>query len=118
VQVLATRDGARARVEVRDSGAGIDPAVIARLFQPFSQAEPGVPRTEGGTGLGLYICRGIVEQHGGQISCSSEGPGKGASFAFTVPLAPAPEGATEGPADPFGRAPAPAQQAGEPARVL
>lgn len=88
VTVRAWAEGAEVHVAVQDTGAGIDPAVIPRLFQPFSQAEPGVPRTEGGTGLGLFICRGIVEGHGGRIGCASEGKGKGATFQFTLPLAP------------------------------
>lgn len=76
------------RVEVRDEGAGFDPERVDQLFQPFSQLhEPDGSRR--GTGLGLYICRGIVERHGGTIGASSAGPGKGARFWFTVPFATA-----------------------------
>jgi two-component system CheB/CheR fusion protein len=74
-------------VRVEDTGVGIEPEVVRKLFQPFSQAESGVPRTEGGTGLGLYICKGIVEAHGGTIRAESEGRGKGATFVFTLPRA-------------------------------
>jgi two-component system CheB/CheR fusion protein len=88
IVVRVGREGGAGMASVADTGAGIDPAVIPKLFQPFSQAEQGVPRTEGGTGLGLYICKGFVEGHGGRIWCSSEGKGKGATFAFTLPLAP------------------------------
>lgn len=103
------RDG-MALVSVQDTGAGIEPQVIARLFQPFSQAEPGVPRTEGGTGLGLFICRGIIEAHGGRIWCESAGKGQGATFRFTLPLAPAEPAPT--PVDAFGKVERPEPAAG------
>ncbi|HEV8360082.1 MAG TPA: ATP-binding protein [Candidatus Thermoplasmatota archaeon] len=88
VTIRARHDGELVRLSVHDTGAGIDPAVVPRLFQPFSQAEPGVPRTEGGTGLGLFICKGIVEGHGGRIWCESEGKGRGTTMLFTLPPAP------------------------------
>jgi signal transduction histidine kinase len=87
VRVEARARAREAEVRVVDTGVGIDAEALPKLFQPFSQAETGVPRTEGGTGLGLYICKGIVEGHGGTITCSSAGRGMGATFAFTVPLA-------------------------------
>lgn len=91
VRVLASVLPSEVEVEVRDTGVGVAPEVLGRLFQPFAQAEQGVPRTEGGTGLGLFICKGLVEAHGGRIWCTSDGPGKGASFHVTLPLAePAP----------------------------
>ena len=74
------------RVEVVDTGVGLNPDQLALLFQPFSQAhEESVAK--GGTGLGLYISRGIVEQHGGQIGAKSDGPGKGSTFWWTLPVA-------------------------------
>jgi two-component system CheB/CheR fusion protein len=116
VTLLGRAEGAHAVLEVRDTGAGIDPKLIPRLFQPFSQAEPGVPRTEGGTGLGLYICKGIVEAHEGRIWCESQGKGCGTSFFFTLPLHVAPEPATPA-VDPFGRAaPLPAGEGAAPPR--
>ncbi|MHB8605339.1 MAG: sensor histidine kinase [Thermoplasmatota archaeon] len=74
-------------VSVSDSGIGLVPAQIARLFQPFTQVHDGAASAPSGTGLGLYICRGIVEQHGGRIWCESEGPGRGSLFAFSLPVA-------------------------------
>jgi signal transduction histidine kinase len=79
-------------VEVRDSGAGIEPAGVARLFRKFSRLR----NTEGGTdvpgtGLGLYICRQFVEAQGGQIWVESA-RGEGATFHFTVPAADWPAG--------------------------
>lgn len=114
VSIRAAVEGGEAVVAVRDTGEGIDPHLLSRLFQPFSQAEPGMPRTEGGTGLGLFICRGIIEGHGGRIWCESEGRGKGARFLFTLPLAAPLEPQAPG-VDPLGgRQPA----AGEPARAF
>ncbi|HEV8359427.1 MAG TPA: ATP-binding protein [Candidatus Thermoplasmatota archaeon] len=84
VTVTTELDGRFARVAVADTGAGLAPEGIPKLFQPFTQAHD--PAAVKGTGLGLFICRGIIEQHGGAIGCSSEGPGRGATFSFTLPL--------------------------------
>jgi signal transduction histidine kinase len=73
-------------VSVTDSGVGIKPEDIGRLFEPFSQLHDTMQKTNAGTGLGLYICKGIVEGHDGRIWCESPGPGKGSTFAFEIPL--------------------------------
>ncbi|HYD40769.1 MAG TPA: CHASE3 domain-containing protein [Anaeromyxobacter sp.] len=86
---VAARDG-RAVLRVSDTGAGMDAALLARLFQPFVQAEDTLHRTAGGLGLGLAIARSIVELHGGTISAASEGRGKGAEFEVRLPLLAAP----------------------------
>lgn len=77
-------------LRVKDSGPGLLPEQIARLFQPFSQVHDASTEGKGGTGLGLHICRGIVEQHHGRIWCESEGLGHGTSFVVSLPLAPGP----------------------------
>ena len=83
---VAQADG-RAIVRVKDTGPGLSPEQIARLFQPFSQVHDQSVETKGGTGLGLHISRGILDQHGGRIWCESEGPGRGTTFAFEMPVA-------------------------------
>jgi signal transduction histidine kinase/DNA-binding response OmpR family regulator len=74
------------RVGVRDHGEGIAPQDLPKLFRKFSQVDSSATRKAGGTGLGLVICKGIVEQHGGKIWVEST-PGQGSTFYFTLPLA-------------------------------
>ena len=87
VDVVVLPEDDRVAVEVRDTGCGLRPEDIAKLFRPFSQAHDKMQKTQSGTGLGLYIAKGIVESHGGAISCESPGPGRGATFRFTLPRA-------------------------------
>jgi signal transduction histidine kinase len=85
VVVEAAQEGADAVVRVRDSGRGLAPDEIPRLFKPFSQVHERSEVAERGTGLGLYISKGIVEAHGGRIGCASEGRGSGSTFSFWLP---------------------------------
>ena len=84
VEIESGVDGGIWRVRVRDHGIGIDPQQIDRLFQFFSRLQA---RTRfDGTGMGLALCRRIVEHHGGKIWVESEGEGKGSTIAFELPL--------------------------------
>lgn len=83
----APRDGAGlplVQFAVTDSGPGVPPEALPRLFAPFGQADMSSRRPAGGLGLGLMLCRAIVEAHGGQIWVESS-PGTGSTFAFTIP---------------------------------
>ena len=72
-------------VGISDQGIGISPSDQAKLFEPFQRLEESRPEGVGGAGLGLLVCRRLVEVHGGQIWVESE-PGKGSTFFFTIPL--------------------------------
>lgn len=89
VTVAAVVDGDRLRVEVQDDGIGIAPADRAKLFKRFSQLDMSNTRRAGGVGLGLTICKSLVEAHGGQIGVETA-PGAGSTFWFTLPLPAAP----------------------------
>jgi PAS domain S-box-containing protein len=86
-----------ATLRVRDSGVGIAPEVIGRLFQPFSQAEQTLDRSRGGLGLGLALVRGLAELHGGSAAAASDGLGRGSEFVVTLPLDAAPQPAAPAP---------------------
>jgi signal transduction histidine kinase len=76
-------------IRVRDSGMGIAPEILPRIFDLFVQADPGLDRSQGGLGIGLTMVRRLVEMHGGAVSAFSDGPGMGNEFVVRLPLAPA-----------------------------
>jgi len=82
IEVTAETDGNFARIGVYDNGAGMEEADLAHVFEPFSNKDTG---KNDRLGLGLTICRQIVEQHGGDISAASES-GKGTTVTFSMPL--------------------------------
>ena len=84
--VRVEQDDADARVTVKDTGQGIDPEFLPRVFDRFRQADSSTTRSFGGLGLGLAIVRHLVELHGGTVSAQSDGVGKGATFTATFPL--------------------------------
>ena len=94
---LRTSNG-HAELRVRDRGVGIEPEMLGRLFQPFSQADTSLARRKAGLGLGLALAKALVELHDGTIEARSEGAGKGAEFIVRLPLsAAAPAQAVPGP---------------------
>ena len=96
VTVASHRLGHNVAVAVTDPGLGLTSAPQARLFQPFVQVHDPMALSVGGTGLGLYISRELVEAQGGTLTVTSPGPGKGSTFRFTLPM---PTG-TEQPGEP------------------
>ncbi len=88
IVLYATRDGDMVKVSVRDHGIGIAPEHAERIFDRFYRVDNSMTRGTSGTGIGLSICRGLIEAHGGRIWVESV-PGKGSTFHFTVPVAAA-----------------------------
>jgi signal transduction histidine kinase/ActR/RegA family two-component response regulator len=86
VRVSLETGGGQATLRVRDDGAGMDADTLARLFQPFVQADRTLARTQGGLGLGLALARSLVELQGGTIAASSPGIGRGTELVVTLPL--------------------------------
>lgn len=86
VTVSASRDAARARLEVADTGEGIPGDALPFVFERFFRVDPSRSRATGGAGLGLAIARKIVEAHGGRIGVSSE-PGRGSRFFLEIDAA-------------------------------
>ena len=84
VRVADTSEhGVRLLFEVQDTGIGLTPEALARLFQPFVQADGSITRKYGGTGLGLAICKQLIEMMGGRVGVDSE-PDQGSRFWFTA----------------------------------
>ena len=87
VAVRLAHDSARIAIEVTDSGRGITPEFMPRLFERFTQAAQGPRRAVPGLGLGLAIVRHLVELHGGTITAQSPGEGQGSTFTVSLPVA-------------------------------
>lgn len=88
IHVEARAGEGEIRVSVSDNGAGISAELMPRLFSIFEQGRTTIERSEGGLGIGLALVRNLVELHGGTVRAFSEGPGMGAEFVVTLPLAP------------------------------
>jgi PAS domain S-box-containing protein len=84
-----------AELVVEDTGVGIEPALLRQLFTPFRQADQGLARLSGGLGLGLSLVKGLIELHGGFVQVSSPGRGGGTRISMHLPLAQAPEPASD-----------------------
>lgn len=96
IELRAWVDSDDVVISVRDNGIGIDPGVIPRLFDLFSQVNPALDRSQTGLGIGLTVVRNLVELHGGDVQAISSGIGQGSEFVVRLPLGKA--SATETPA--------------------
>jgi signal transduction histidine kinase len=107
-------------ITIRDTGIGIEPEMLPRIFDTFTQADRSLDRSRGGLGLGLALVKGMVEMHQGQVQVESPGPEQGTTFTIRLPLAvgqaasgaqlPAPGGK----AAPSAQRPAPSRPSREP----
>ena len=87
IMVTASQQDSHVAVSVADEGRGVSAEELPRLFRKFSRINGADGKTEvGGEGLGLSVCKGIVEAHGGRIWAVSDGPGLGTRFTFTIPV--------------------------------
>ena len=89
ISIKLARHGGRIRLTVSDTGVGIEPAFLKRVFDRFTQADSSTTREHSGVGLGLAIARHLVELHGGTIEARSQGRGHGATFVIELPAAAA-----------------------------
>ncbi|HEY3448124.1 MAG TPA: PAS domain S-box protein [Myxococcales bacterium] len=92
---VALEDG-QAVLRLADSGVGLEARHLARVFEPFMQADRTFERASGGLGLGLALVKSLVELHGGKVSAHSEGLGRGSEFVVRLPLAPGAEAVAAG----------------------
>jgi PAS domain S-box-containing protein len=86
VDIDVVREGQEAVLRVTDSGIGIDPEMLTRVFELFAQAKQAMDRSVGGLGIGLALSRRLVDMHGGTITAASEGQGRGAQFVVRLPV--------------------------------
>ena len=85
--IRTENSGGTVRLEVRDTGVGIEPEFLPKVFDAFEQGDTKITRQFGGLGLGLAICKAIMDIHGGAIRAHSDGPGTGATFTVELPVA-------------------------------
>jgi two-component system sensor histidine kinase BaeS len=85
VTVAAHRVGGVVRLRVADTGAGVPESDLPHIFERFYRAGNARDRATGGSGIGLTICRAIVEAHGGDITAASDGPGRGTTLTVDLP---------------------------------
>jgi CheY-like chemotaxis protein/two-component sensor histidine kinase len=88
IWVTAERHGAELVVRVKDTGIGMPPQHLPRVFEMFSQGDSGPERSQGGLGIGLAVVRGLVEMHGGSVAAHSAGSGQGSEFVVRLPAFP------------------------------
>lgn len=85
IQLSTERRNARAVIRVQDEGIGIEPDLLPKIFDLFTQSDRSLDRSQGGLGIGLTLVRNLVEMHQGEVSAASEGPGQGSRFEVSLP---------------------------------
>src|SRR5207245_1728386 len=89
VTLIAERQGGEVVLTVEDTGRGIEPSFLPRVFAPFAQEERSLDRAAGGLGIGLTLVKSLVELHGGSAAAHSAGPGRGSTFVVRLPASDA-----------------------------
>lgn len=100
IDFCASVEGNTLSIEVRDEGVGIEPDFLPRVFELFAQSDKSLDRSKGGLGIGLTLVRQLVEMHGGRVSVSSDGQGRGSCFRVELPVTEAPSNAASAELDP------------------
>jgi PAS domain S-box-containing protein len=95
IEITLEHAGAEAIVRVRDSGIGIPPDMLSRVFEMFAQVNDPERRGQEGLGIGLHLVKSLVRMHGGSVEAHSEGPGAGSEFIVRLPVAQADAAGTE-----------------------
>jgi signal transduction histidine kinase len=93
IELTARGEGDDVVIRVRDNGGGISTQLLPHVFEPFTQEERALDRSQGGLGIGLALVKSLIELHGGTVQAFSAGPGKGSEFVLQLPAmndAPAP----------------------------
>jgi PAS domain S-box-containing protein len=99
IWLTAKAEAGEAIISVRDTGIGIPPAALTKVFDMYTQADDSLERSQGGLGIGLTLAKHLVQLHGGRIEAASEGVGKGSEFIVRLPLATtSPQAAATSPA--------------------
>ena len=86
IWLTAERQGSDVVVSVRDTGIGIPPDKLPRVFEMFTQVDRSLERSQGGLGIGLTLVKRLVEMHGGTVEARSDGPGRGSEFVVRLPV--------------------------------
>jgi two-component system CheB/CheR fusion protein len=88
IWLSAKSEKGAAVVRIRDTGIGIEPHALPRVFDLFARADPSSQRANAGLGIGLAVVRSLVERHGGHVDVASAGCGTGSEFTVRLPMAP------------------------------
>ena len=86
VSLTVERQGSEAVVSVRDTGVGIPPHMLPKIFDMFTQMDGSLEKSQGGLGIGLSLVKGLVEMHGGSVEARSDGHGTGSEFVVRLPV--------------------------------
>ncbi len=86
IWIAMAREGDEAVLRIRDTGLGLSPEMLESVFEPFTQGDRAVERSDGGLGIGLTLARRLVELHDGKLSARSDGPGHGSEFIICLPI--------------------------------
>src|SRR5262249_25964944 len=86
IWLTVERQGSDVVVSIKDTGIGMDAVHLPRIFDPFTQIDRSLEKSQGGLGIGLTLVKQLVEMHGGRVEAKSEGPGRGSELIVRLPV--------------------------------